>query len=278
MTSSDRQQRLAEVRSQQAREERIRKGVIVGVIVAVIAVVGFALAMAIKANPPKSTSVNEGTAIPTKVNAQGAFRIGKDGSVVDPATKPVPGAKRAELWFDPMCPGCAAVERAAGARFLEAAKAGEVDLYLNPLSFLDRQSSDEYSTRAVNAFVTVAEKSPEHTMPFLSALYTEENHPEEGAAYDSVSDEDFARIAQSVGVPADVAAQFSEHSYTQWISQHTEGQSARQDVFPEGVTTPTMVIGGTEDGSNKLSGFSKVNFAGPAGPVAEFDKALAAAK
>lgn len=268
--STSRQEKLDKLRRKEAKEERITKFIFIGIAVVVAAVVVLGITMAIRSVPEE---VAGGDMKPTKVTAQGGFRIGTTGSVIAPDAEAADGAVRAELFFDPMCPGCASVEREAGPRFLEAAKNGEIDLHMNPLSFLDRQSSDNYSSRAVNAVVEVAEHSPEHMMAFVTAIYSEENHPSEGSSYTPVTDEDFANMAQSVGVPESVTANFKNKRYLNWVQSHTTEQAARSEVFPEGLTTPTMVLGGSvKDG--KLEGHTRVAF-GSTDSITAFDQELA---
>lgn len=181
--------------------------------------------------------------VPATANSAGAFHITNEGVV--PVDSSNVSDIRLDMFFDPMCPGCGAVDRTLSGAIDKLVSDKEIDFYATPVSFLDRASSDNYSTRAVNALITVAENDPKNFLNFMSALYV--TQPSEGADYVSVSDENLGTIAQSVGVPESVTSLFSKHSYFNWISESTKKQSDRTDIFPKKLSTPTLIFNYKED-------------------------------
>jgi len=203
--------------------------------------------------------------VPTKVDANGAFHVSKDGVLEDNAPT---GNTRVDIFFDPMCPGCGLVDRGISDKTNELLNNGEIDLFMTPVAFLDNTSSDRYSTRAVNATITVAEESPEHYLAFVNDLYEVGHQPSEGSSYIPVSDEMLAQRAVDLGVPQEVADKFSNGHYTEWISENTNKQlNQREDLFPEGFSTPAVFLNiqykDTETHSGEVEDFTRVTFDSP---------------
>lgn len=211
---------------------------------------------------------------PTAVDEHGAFRVGAGGAVVAPGSAP-DGGVRVDLFFDPMCPGCGATDRALSGRFVELLDSHQIDLYMTPVAFLDANSSDGYSSRTVSAIATVADEDPTHFMAFVSALYKVGTQPDEGGGYRSVSDVHLAGTAESVGVPAEVADTFSKEQFVPWAKKQTAVQTSRTDLFPQGFSTPGLFTGVSYVGS-KASG-QRVDLTGSDSTVDTFNAAVAKA-
>lgn len=168
-----------------------------------------------------------------------------------------------QVYFDFMCPYCGMFDRANGAELERLAEAGGVTVVYKNISFLDGNSRGTfYSTRAANAAAVVAAQDPEHYVDFVSALYTEENQPDEGTT--GPKDSRLAEIAVGVGVPQSVADQFTAtvdgtyevatseteteerdgtwRTYAPFVAATT--QQAQNDLG--GLGTPTVLINGTK--------------------------------
>ena len=254
----ERRQRAAEMRKQAKKKARRDKIVKVSALVSVIAVlVGLVGYIAITAHNKKDSDgwTQAATQLtPKNFDEHGAFQV-KSENLKSSAT-------RVDDFFDPLCPGCGAVHRASGDRMKELVKSGDIDLRLSPVSFLDEASTDKYSTRAINAFVTVAENSPEHALNFLTALYRKDFQPQEGVqnyGQKPVTDQALVEAAVGAGVPADVAKTISEHRYADWIKKMSEKQVKRSDLFPGGFSTPAIFTGVKYGSDGKASG-TKIDF------------------
>lgn len=162
---------------------------------------------------------------PTRATDAGALRFGKDDAKVTVA-----------VYADFMCPYCGQFERANGASLDAAAEAGTIVLDIHPMSFLDAQSGGaEYSTRAANAFVTIAEADPAAALRFNQLLFA--NQPGEGTS--GLSDDKLASFATQAGASGEVIASFAKRTFVPWIDQIT------QQAFDAGVKgTPTVKLNG----------------------------------
>lgn len=254
----ERRQRAAEMRKQAKKKARRDKIVRVSALVSVIAVlIGLTGYIAVTAHNKKDSEgwTQASTQLtPKNFDEHGAFQV-KSDNLKSSAT-------RVDDFFDPLCPGCGAVHRASGDRMKELVKSGDIDLRLSPVSFLDEASTDKYSTRAINAFVTVAENSPEHALEFLSALYRKDFQPQEGTqnyGQKPVTDQALVEAAVGAGVPADVAKTIPEHRYADWINNTSEKQVKRSDLFPSGFSTPAIFTGVKYSSDGKASG-TKIDF------------------
>lgn len=254
----ERRQRAAEMRKQAKKKARRDKIVRVSALVSVIAVlIGLTGYIAVTAHNKKDSDgwTQAATQLtPKNFDEHGAFQV-KSENLKSSAT-------RIDDFFDPLCPGCGAVHRASGDRMKELVKSGDIDLRLSPVSFLDEASTDKYSTRAINAFVTVAENTPERALEFLSALYRKDFQPQEGTqnyGQKPVTDQALVEVAVGAGVPADVAKTIPEHRYADWIKKTSEKQVKRSDLFPGGFSTPAIFIGVKYGPDGKASG-TKIDF------------------
>jgi protein-disulfide isomerase len=257
-TALARKKANAIVADQKKRDKRNR--LLITVSVSVVALIFLGLISFFSITSAKTKKEEASTIgvqiVPERATANGAFYVSKDGKSKEPAADST--ATRVDLFFDPQCPGCGVVDRGIGERLSELVQNEEIDLYLNPVSFLDKASADWYSTRSVNAVVTVAEKSPEKLLTFVNALYAKSFQPAEGGA--SVPDSKLAAEAVKVGVPEDVANTFKEHSYFDWIAKNSTTQMSRTDYFTAGFSTPSVFIGSKVQ-NGVASDFTKVQFA-----------------
>lgn len=272
----DIREKLKKERAQELKKEKTRRAVMIGGIsVASLAALG-GLSWAIVASLPEQKPKGE-QKIPTKADAHGAFHIDSTGAVIED-TEPSGSITRMDMFIDPQCPACGMIDRAIKDRVAELLTNEEIDLFLTPTAFLNNASTDKYSSRAVNALITVAEESPDHFMKFMHILFEEGKQPGEGGSYVPVSDEVLGERAVEAGVSQDVADKFAQRHYLDWIEQHTNTQlNDRPDLFPDGFATPSVFFNVDYDEEGKaLSGYTKVSFQGD--PVQDFNSSLEQAK
>ena len=198
------ERRAAEAAAMKARAEQMEKerkqqtiigGIVVAVLVILVAIGAFTVYhnMHKKAETKASTeTVQEAyTALqkvkntPKLVDKKGGLLISKNGY-----GKAAEGAPTVELYMDFLCPGCGNLHRQLDADLQKMVDAGQINLDLHFMAFMDRWSTDEYSSRAANAAIYLAEhdSDPNHLISFLEKVYAEDFQPEEGSAYKSVSD------------------------------------------------------------------------------------------
>lgn len=123
----------------------------------------------------------------------------------------------------------------------------QVAVEYRPIAFLDRMSSTEYSSRALNASMCVLEDAGnEAWLTYHQSLYM--NQPAEGG--DGLPDSDLVSMAQDAGASGDgVESCIEDRRYDDWALQTTKA------AFAGEVTgTPTIFVNGA-----KLDGFDSAS-------------------
>lgn len=160
---------------------------------------------------------------PAGVTDNGGVRIGD------------PGAKVAvRVVADLQCPACKGFE-AANAKVLEdAVTSGSAIVEYNVISFLDRASSTEYSSRAGNASYCVAEADPSKYQAWLAAMF--EQQPKEGG--DGLPDDHLIEIARAAGYADPAVAQcITDRKYDAYLRAKTK------EILASGIkSTPSVFI------------------------------------
>lgn len=221
-----RRDELAAQTARDARDRRIRRRV--GLVLAVTAMaVGVFTGIWIATTGPARTAGTTATTPGSNVSGADTWTIG-----VGQADAPV----RVDVYQDFMCPNCQRFGLANGPALEQLIDAGTIRLEIHPMSFLDRTSQGaRYSTRAANAFVTVAQAEPDRVLAFNRALY--ENQPAEGTT--GLTDAQLVTLAQDVGVNPAVTDTFGQLSHEQWVADGTQAD------FASGISgTPSVLIDG----------------------------------
>ncbi|WP_433221546.1 DsbA family protein [Dactylosporangium sp. CS-047395] len=226
--TASRRTRDARAQALQRTHRRHRYAAIAGgvIIVALLATIGCVLVNATD-DAPAAAPAPSSTAVP-------AGTTGTSAIVTGTASAPV----TVTIFLDYLCPYCGRFERANSTELERLVAAGTVRLELHPLAFLDKASSGtRYSTRTANAVATVADQAPGTVLAFNTALFAQQ--PAEGST--GLTDQQIAAVAVGAGVPADVAATFTERRFEHWVGTST-GSAFNRD----GITgTPTVKINGT---------------------------------
>ncbi|MER5981899.1 DsbA family protein [Streptomyces sp. NPDC001787] len=187
-------ERLRAERERQAKKDKARKQVVVGVsVVAALAVIGgisygvmqlnkpdawTAAADAKNVTAPKNTSGDDGTTVV----------IGKSTA-----------KKTLELYEDSRCPICATFEQAIGETVEKDVEAGKYKIKYVGATFIDNSDSGEGSKNALSALGAALDVSPEAFLDYKAALYSAKYHPEE-------SDDKFAKDSFLIEVADSVDA------------------------------------------------------------------------
>ena len=186
-----------------------------GAVIAVIALVVFALV----------SGANKEAAVPTNMSFNDGIKIGTNLEAFTPDYTPAPGEGGAnvpniQLYVDYQCPFCRDFELPNQSQIESWVSKGMATFELHPISFLDgRGTPNEYSSRAANAAVCVAEYSPNSLFKFNSLLFA--NQPEEGTAGPDNS-ELFDR-AKEVGISneSEIKSCINDKRFNAWIADAT---------------------------------------------------------
>ena len=239
-------------RLQEAKERRQQTmiGVIVTVvIIAMIALGGFVYWRSHR--PVKTQDLEQARQAvarvkekPSTANDQGGFLISSQG-----LNKPVAKAPTVEIYMDFMCPGCGALHRGLDSTLTGLVDAGQINLVIYPMSFMDRLSTDSYSTRTGTATIYVAQHDPDHLLPFIANLYAKDFQPDE-SDYHPISNDKIRQQAIKAGVDPQVADQAVKGHYRAWIKAMDTYTPLRKELWnPTGankgqMSTPTVRING----------------------------------
>ena len=223
-----RSERAAAAIAAQRTQERRRNLLVVGGVVALVVAV---LAGAYVFSSSSDTSGETASDVPAGVEDYSVV-VGEESA---PSTITV--------YEDPQCPICRDFEAAVGEQVATAVEAGDVKVDYRIVSFLDRASGNEYSSRAANALMAVQDVAgPDAFAALHETLFA--NQPEEGS--DGPDDEQLVAWAVEAGAEeSEVRPLIEGKVFEQFVVNATDQMSQ------DGVTgTPTVLIDGQPAGEN----------------------------
>ena len=150
------------------------------------------------------------------------------------------------IYEDLQCPACASLEAQLGPALAAAVDSGDVRLEYRMISFLDKASTNDHSSRAMNAALVVLDTAGvEAFRTFHDDLYA--NQPAEGGP--GFEDDELIERAVAAGADeAQVKGPIEDKVFDQWIKNATEQMSK------DGVGgTPTILIDGEESDGEQLA-------------------------
>lgn len=235
--------RLEELKAQQQSQRR-KRGIVQGVaalvvVAVVIGVVVFVLGRN-DDNGPSSAQDFTGATPTVSSDADGSpASLSDDGGfVVGNPDAPV----TVTVVEDFQCPVCQQFEAQSGDQLASYAAGDDVKVEYRGIAFLDRMSSTDYSTRALNASACVMDSGADVWTKFHEQLFLQQ--PPEGG--DGLPDDQLVSIAADAGADeAAVQSCVADGTFTDWTAATT------QAAFDDGVSgTPTLFVNG-----KKLSSF-----------------------
>jgi protein-disulfide isomerase len=210
--------------AQRRAEQRRRNLIIGGVAVAVIAVI-VGIGIAVQTNRDETGS-----------NAQiPAGTVDSYGIPRGDASAPV----TVDLYEDFQCPICKNFEAWLGDTISKDVDAGQLRVVYHPVAFLDRMSTTDYSSRALETSACVLDQDgPDAWLKFHGLLY--DNQPDENTA--GLTDDQLASLAAQAGADkSKVAACQSAGTFDDWVKAATDAASKAHVTG-----TPTFRINGED--------------------------------
>jgi len=214
---------------EQQRRERMRNFSVIGAVVLAIVIIGGVL---FYVQSQKDTTGQTAKDVPSNLSGTYNVVIGKSSA---PTT--------IKAYEDLQCPICKQFEAVTGQQTQAAIDAGKVKVDYHMVAFLDRSSTTNYSSRALNAAMAVLSTAgPDAFMKFRTIAF--QNQPAEGSA--GVPDSTLIEWAVQAGADKDkVTPLINGNVYHQWVVNATDQMSK------DGVTgTPTIFINGKNQGDN----------------------------
>jgi protein-disulfide isomerase len=213
----------AAIREQQRAEKR-RSFAIVGAVVAVLVVIGGLTWYGISSSDTTGQSVGSSG---TPANTDGYAVV--VGEAAAPTTL--------TFYEDPQCPACRAFESQVNDSVAQGISDGKVKVEYRIISFLDRSSTNSYSSRAANALYVVADaEGPDVFKKFHDLLYA--NQPAEGGA--GPDNDQLVAWAVQAGASEDaVRSGIEDGAFDQFVVNATDQWS--KDGYN---STPTVLVDG----------------------------------
>lgn len=150
------------------------------------------------------------------------------------------------VYGDPQCPWCGVLENSIGGAVDELVSAGEVNLTVTLMSFLDGRIQGENSARAANAALCADEA--EAFLPFYQGMYAAQ--PEEGGGW---TDEQLVDIGEQAGIGGEDLQTFTTCVDERPHDGYVEAMQERANR--DGVSgTPRLFVNGTQISDQEMQG------------------------
>jgi protein-disulfide isomerase len=216
------------------------------VLVALGIVGGVAAVIAIEAANKVAAPVVDDA--PKNLSEFGGLKIGVGLQAFTADKTPTPEASETKapeiiVYVDYQCPICQAFDLPNSAQIRSWVDTGAATLEIRPISFLDRASLNEYSSRAANAAFCVANFEPDSYFDMHSNLMI--NQPAEGQ--EGLDDNELFKVAEQSGAGTnEVKGCIQNKSFADYIEQHTQNvlNTPQQGVTVTG--TPTVLVNGNK--------------------------------
>lgn len=229
------------------KEKRSRLALQLGVAGAALAIVGGVAGFIWweQANRVAAPVVEE---VPANLTAEGGLKVGVGLQAFTETKTPTPdnnaGAPEIIVYVDYQCPICQAFDVPNSAQMRSWVDTGAATVEIRPISFLDRASLNEYSSRAANAAACVANFEPDSYFDLHHILM--ENQPAEGT--EGHDDNQLYLFAERAGAGTqEVKGCIQNKSFKDWIEQHTEKVLTTPNSLGVQVSgTPTILVNGQQ--------------------------------
>jgi protein-disulfide isomerase len=239
--------RAKALREQNAKKEKRTKLLVqLSVVVVALGLVGgVGAVIAIdSANQADAPVVGE---IPANLTALGGLKIGVglqaftlDKTPTPDSTDPIP---EIVVYIDYQCPVCQAFDVPNESQLRSWVDTGVATLEIRPISFLDRGSLNNYSSRATNAAMCIANFEPDSFFDYNGILMI--NQPAEQT--EGPSDDDLFGFAADAGAGTEeVKGCIQAKSFGDYIEQHTQQvlNNPQDGISVSG--TPTITVNGKQ--------------------------------
>ena len=232
-----------ELREKKAQGDKIKRLLLsVGLTVGIIAVVAGVVAAVFAFSNTTNTNAENAKKVPANTTALGGVLLGEDLLPVTSAE-----AKKGNqivIYQDYQCPVCKLFKDPNASQIKAWVESGLATVEYHPISFLDGQSLNNYSSRSTNAALCVANSQPDKFYDVNTALYT--NQPQENTA--GPSDSDLKETLKGAGVVIndEINTCIDQKRYAKYIENRTAEAFSQPAVtgkeIPRG--TPYVLVNG----------------------------------
>jgi protein-disulfide isomerase len=225
-----------ELREKRAKGDKRKRAITTtGVVLAIVlAVAGVSFAIFTFTTSSSQTGENS-KKVPANVSDLGGVAIGK--KLLPASDSEIKKSTRIVIYQDYQCPICKLFEDPNAAQIKTWVQSGQATVEYHPISFLDGHSLNNYSSRAANASLCVANSQPQKYFDVNTALYA--TQPEENTA--GPTDSAIKDTLKSAGVLID--AEMNECIDQKRYSKFLENRTS--EAFSQPAVTGTEVPTGT---------------------------------
>ncbi len=232
-----------ELREKKAKgDKRKRLLVSVGLTVGIIAVVAGVVAAVFAFSNTSNTNAENAKKVPANTTALGGVLLGK--GLVPTTSAEAKKGNQIVIYQDYQCPICKLFKDPNASQIRAWVESGLATVEYHPISFLDGQSLNNYSSRSTNAALCVANSQPDKFYDVNTALYTYQ--PEENTA--GPSDSDLKETLKNAGVVIndEINTCIDQKRYAKYIENRTAEAFSQPAVtgkeIPRG--TPYVLVNG----------------------------------
>jgi len=237
-------QKAREIREQQQKKEKRNKLVLqLSVVVVLLGAVAAVVAFIFGSQGTNAERPDIGDT-PANMTADNGIRLGEGLQPISSTEQQdVPNI---QIWVDYQCPVCQAFDVPNNQQIRSWVDTGVATVEYHPISFLDRSSVDNYSSRAANFAACTANYSPESFFDVNTILM--ERQPGEGSG--NLTNDDLLGIAEESGVNVDdeFTACVESKAFADWIQETTNEvlTTPRPDSGIQISGTPSVIVDGQE--------------------------------
>lgn len=225
-----------ELREKRAKgEKRKRLLITIGSVVGGAAVVAGVIAGGFVVANTTNTSAENAKKVPANTTDLGGIILGK--GLLPTTTEESKKGNQIVIYQDYQCPICKYFEEPNATQIKSWVDSGEATIEFHPISFLDGQSLNEYSSRSTNAALCVANSQPGKFFDVNTALYN--NQPEENTAGPNDTELKETLSAAGVELTPEITSCIDQKRYSKYIENTTA------DAFRKPAVTGREVPGGT---------------------------------
>lgn len=209
-------------------------------VIAVVVIAAVVIGYIIISGQSKSKVEFEGQVEPVAMSQQiddEAFKLtAEDSAKTDDKTPKV------EIYEDFLCPSCAELAMADKDQLKDAIEAGDMDVAIRTMSFLDRGNEDGQSHHILAAVYAVGE-SGDAELYWNYRQYLLEHQQD---IYKQWGDEELADLAGQMGADGDVVSNIRDGKFTEEARQFGKDNEDRLRDTEGGVSSPRIFVDGKE--------------------------------
>jgi protein-disulfide isomerase len=232
-----------ELREKKAQGDKRKRILIsIGLAVGIVAVVVGVIAAVMAVSTTSNTNAENAKKVPANTTALGGVLLGK--GLLPVTSAEAKKGNQIVIYQDYQCPICKLFKDPNASQMKAWVDSGLATVEYHPISFLDGQSLNNYSSRSTNAALCVANSQPDKFYDVNTALYT--NQPQENTA--GPSDSDLKETLKGTGVVIndEINTCIDQKRYAKYIENRTAEAFSQPAVtgkeIPRG--TPYVLVNG----------------------------------